>query len=107
MKTFTTMMNMPKPLATASFNDINNNIHQTYTDTAFQSTKSAANEVRRMSIEPGSSEGDIVDCPVSIDSSWHKRGHSSMNGFVSAISTENKVIDYQHIKCFQSSVEDA
>ena len=107
MKTFTTMMNMPKPLATASFNDINNNIHQTYTDTAFQSMKSAANEVRRMSIEPGSSEGDIVDCPVSIDGSWHKRGHSSMNGFVSAISTENKVIDYQHIKCFQSSVEDA
>ena len=30
MTTFTTMMNMPKPLAIASFNDINNNLHQTY-----------------------------------------------------------------------------
>ena len=30
MKTFTTMMNMPKPLAIASLNDINNNLHQTY-----------------------------------------------------------------------------
>ena len=49
-----------------------------------------------MPIEPGSSEGDIVDCQVSIDGSWHKRGLSSVNGFVSAISTENKkVIDYQ------------
>ena len=57
--------------------------------------KSAANEVR-MSIEPGSSESDIVDCQVSIDGSWYKQGHSSMNAFVSAISTENKkVIDYQ------------
>ena len=57
--------------------------------------KSAANEVR-MSIESGSSESDIVDCQVSIDGSWYKQGHSSMNAFVSAISTENKkVIDYQ------------
>ena len=50
--------------------------------------KRAPSEVR-MSIEPGASEGAIVDCQVSIDSSWYKRGHSSMNGFVSAISTEN------------------
>ena len=88
-------MNIPRPLAITSFNDINNNLHQTYIDTALQSMKSAANEVR-MSIEPGSSESDIVDCQVSIDGSWYKQGHSSMNAFVSAISTENKkVIDYQ------------
>ena len=49
-----------------------------------------------MSVERSSSEGDIVDCQVNIDGSWYKRGHSSMNGFVSAISTENKkVIEYQ------------
>ena len=58
MKTFTTMMNMPKLLAIASFND-NNNLHQIHIDTALQSMKSAANEVR-IAIEPGSSEGDIV-----------------------------------------------
>ena len=29
MKTFSSMMNMPKPLAIASFNDLNNNLHQT------------------------------------------------------------------------------
>ena len=55
------------------------------------------------SIEPdqGSSEGDIVDCQVSIASLWHKRGHSSMNGFVGAISTENKkVIDCQVLSKF-------
>ena len=33
MKTFSSMMNMPKPSAIASFNDINNNLHQTYIDT--------------------------------------------------------------------------
>ena len=68
MKTFTTMMNMSKPLAIASFNDINNNLHQIYVDTSLQSMKSAANEVR-MSVGPGSSEGDIIDCQVSIDGS--------------------------------------
>ena len=68
MKTFTTMMNMSKPLAIASFNDINNNLHQIYVDTSLQSTKSAANEVR-MSVGPGSSESDIIDCQVSIDGS--------------------------------------
>ena len=95
MKTFSSMMNMPKPLAIASFNDINNNLHQTYIDTALDSMKSAANEVRT-SIKPGASESEMVDCHVSVDGSWHKRGHSSMNGFVSAISPENKkVIDYQ------------
>ena len=91
MQTFTTMMNMLKPLAIASFKDINNNLHQAYIGTTLQSMKIAANEVP-MSIEPGVSEGDIVDCQVSIDGSWHKRGHSSMNGFVSAISTENKKV---------------
>ena len=54
-----------------------------------------------MSVERSSSEGDIVDCQVSIDGSWYKRAHSSMNGFVSAISTENKkVIDYQVLSKF-------
>ena len=95
MKTFSSMMNMPKPLAIASFNDINNNLHQTYIDTALDSMKSAANEVRT-SIKPGASESEMVDCHVSVSGSWHKCGHSSMNGFVSAISPENKkVIDYQ------------
>ena len=70
MKTFTTMMNMSKPLAIASFNDINNNLHQIYIDTLLQSMKSAANEVQ-MSVEPDSSEDDIIDCQVSKDSSWH------------------------------------
>ena len=44
MKTFTAMMNIPKPLAIASFNNINNNLHQTYIDTALRSMKSVANE---------------------------------------------------------------
>ena len=36
------------------------------------------------------------------------RGHSSMNEFVSAISTENKKVSWlSQIKCFQSSVKGA
>ena len=39
------MMNITKPLAIASINDINNNLRQTYLDTTLQIMKSAANEV--------------------------------------------------------------
>ena len=39
------MMNITTPLAIASINDINNNLHQTYLDTTLQIMKSAANEV--------------------------------------------------------------
>ena len=35
------------------------------------------------------------------------RGHSSMNGFVSAISENKKVNWLSQIKCFQSSVKGA
>ena len=106
MKTFTTMINMPKPLAIASFNDINNNLHQTYIDTVLQSMKSAANEVQ-MSIEPGASECDIVDCQVSVDGSWHKRRHSSINGYVSQVQYPQKIKKLLTIKFSQSSAKGA
>ena len=39
-------------------------------------------------------ESRNVDCEVSIDSSWHKLGHSSANGIVAAQAHINKkVID--------------
>ena len=31
--------------------------------------------------------GHTVDYQISIDESWHKRGHSSMNGYVRTIAT--------------------
>ena len=71
------MMNMPKPSAIASFNDINNNLHQTHIGTALQSMKKSGYEMRK-SIEPGASESDYVDCQVCIDGSWHKPGHFSI-----------------------------
>ena len=37
----------------------------------------------------------MTDCPVSLDESWQKRGHDSLNGVVTAINWVNdKVIDY-------------
>ena len=37
----------------------------------------------------------MTDCTVSLDGSWQKRGHNSLNGVVTAINrVSDKVIDY-------------
>ena len=40
-------------------------------------------------------EDSLTDCTVSLDGSWQKQGHDSLNGVVTAINHVNdKVIDY-------------
>ena len=93
MNTFTTLLNMPQPMAKTTYNDINVKLHPYYVKTAEESMKAAAEEVR-MYINPDVSKNDVVDCDISCDGSWQKRGHSSLNGIVSVISRDvKKVID--------------
>ena len=95
MNTFTTLLNMPLPMAKTTCNDINVKLHPFYVKTTEKSMKSAAEEVRKY-INPDASKNDIVDCDISCDGSWQKRGHSFLNGIVSAISRDvRKVIDYK------------
>ena len=88
-------MNMPKLLVTTPFNDA-----------ALQSMKSAVNEVWK-SIEPDGSENGVVDCQVSVDGSWHKRRHSSINGYVSQVQYPQKIKKLLTIKFSQSSAKGA
>ena len=105
MKTFTTMMNMASPLAFTSYNDINSTLHDIYENVAAENTKKAAVEVRKI-INNGATSDDIVDCQISIDGTWQKRGHSSLNGVVVAISKDNrKVLDFHTMSKFCKSCE--
>ena len=100
MATFTTMMNMPKPLCKASFNKWNDVLHEVYEETAQESISNAGYELRSK-IKQDATKTEILDCQVSIDGAWQKRGHSSMNGVVTLIARETrKVLDYQNYSKF-------
>ncbi|GFV30641.1 uncharacterized protein TNCV_2865801 [Trichonephila clavipes] len=43
----------------------------------------------------------IVNCGVSVDGTWHRRGFSSLNGCVTAISVDTgKIIDFETLSQF-------
>ena len=83
---FTGLMNMPKPMSKTTYNNISTNIRNATKIVAEQSMADAAREVN-------SSDG-IVNTGVSVDGTWQRRGYSSLNGVVTAISIKNgKILD--------------
>ena len=82
MEKFTAFMNMPLGLTKSSYHKIVRELHMAYESVADESMKAAGKEVQNRL-----SEGAIVkNCQVSLDGTWQKRGHSSLNGVVTAIS---------------------
>ena len=62
-------------------------LHDAYENAAEFSMNNAANEVRELS---KCQHGLICDCEVSLDGTWQKRGHASLNGVTTVIA---KVIE--------------
>ena len=73
---FTNLMNMPPPLSKSAFQSINEYIHKIYEQAALESTTKAANETRTLISEDKQLSNDVVDCNVSGDATWKKRGHT-------------------------------
>ena len=91
METFSTVMNMPLPMTSRNFNEINNKLLPVYKECAESNQKMAAEEVHDIK---GIDIAKPVNCQISVDGSWQKRGYSSLNGVVTAIAHDNsKVID--------------
>ena len=86
LETFARCMNMPKPITKKNYNAINDILHDTYTETADESTSHAVHETI-MSIN--AEQNNVTDCQVSLDGTWQKRGHASINGVVTLMSREN------------------
>lgn len=82
---FSTFMNMPPPLSRPAYNRINDILHVTYKEMADKSTSSAAEQIRKAS----GNINDIQNCQASFDGTWQRRGHASINGVVTAISSFN------------------
>ena len=93
MNTFTRLMNM-SGLAWTAFKNINNELQSPYENTAEKSMQSVANKIRcdkdadRIEID----NSQLKVCDISLDGTWQRRGHSSLNGVVTAIS-DGKCLD--------------
>ena len=93
------MLNLPKPMTVKTFNNISNTPRDAAKAVAENSMNSAARELR--------SGETITDIGVSVDGSWQRRGFSSLNGIVAALSIDNgKVIDIEPMSryCRECSV---
>ena len=92
MSTFAGFMNLSKPISKTQYDRANEKLLKAYQDVCFQSCKEAAFET---TTKLGGDSDTATDCQVSVDGTWQKRGHSSLNGVVTIISKENgKCLDH-------------
>ena len=110
MKSFCGMMNMPPPINLNAFVKASTKLHGVYTDTAHESMKQASLEVKKsclkQNVDTESEENivteetvinaeTVVDTLVSFDGTWQKRGYASLNGVVTAMSSQGKCLDVE------------
>ena len=59
-------------------------------------TKQVTTDLRKEKLQEHFSEDDVIDIDASFDSTWLKRGYSSLNGVITAISRDSgKCFDYK------------
>ena len=82
------MLNMPKPMTVKNFNNNSNMVRDAAKVVAEKSMVVAVNDLRK--------DADVIDIGVSVDGTWQRRGFSSLNGVVAAISIDSgKIIDVE------------
>ena len=89
MKLFSFCMNL-QCMSDKGFNRIQRSAHLAYKNAAKKSMTKAADEAKSV----GDSQADLKQTRVSIDGSWQKRGHTSLNGIVTAVSGD-KCVDIE------------
>ena len=71
-----------------NFDAINGKLYDIHMSGVIESMKRAAFEVREI-INPSCKNDDLIDCGVSIDRSWQRKGFASLNGVAAATSHDN------------------
>ena len=90
-ESFTSLMNLPKPVTGNNFDKIINRLVNTTKAVAYITMQDACEELRA-----DSSSDAAKDVEVSSDGTWQRRGYSSLNGVVTVIPIKNgKVLDIE------------
>ena len=93
IETFTTLMDIPKPMTAKNYDKLVSKFVTATKAVAEETMEDAAEEIRS---KVNSDSDTIIDTSVSQDGSWQRRGYSSLNGCVTAIAMDNeKVIDVE------------
>ena len=86
LNTFARLMNM-KGISWNSYKNVNNTLFDAYESVAEQSMKKVAQQIKEdKSAKKHPDNPSVTLCDVSVDGTWQKRGYSSLNGVVTAIS---------------------
>ena len=78
-------MNMKPPMAKSRYQSVVEKLHLSYQSVAQESMKLAGEECYELT----KSKEEVRNCKVLIDGTWQRRGFSSLNGAVTAISPDN------------------
>lgn len=90
---FMRIMNMPPPPNPSAYNEHTKTLLTVVKRLATETMLTAAYRVR---VKNGISEGGVSECGVSIDGSWQRRGYTSLNGVVTAVSIDSgEVLDVE------------
>ena len=93
---FCTVMNMPPPPTEKAFLSNSRVIGRHIKVIAKETMRKAGEEVFSLKKQSNSSGAEPVNCGVSCDGTWQKRGYSSRNGCVTVISMDTgKVLDVE------------
>ena len=91
LENFCGFLNLLSSMQVGAFNETQKNIAKAYNVVATESMIAATDQLKENVDDQG-----ITDITVSCDGTWQKRGHSSLNGIVTVISSNsNKCIDYR------------
>lgn len=92
---FCALMNMPPIARSAPYSSHNKALLKAAKDACFGTMNDAAKE---MHVLKNKCEGEVADCGISCDGTLQRRGFSSLNGCVTAISKPRKLTTRQNAK---------
>lgn len=94
---FSMHTNSPEPMTRKNYRKIFMKVHGATQIVAEESMMKAAREVKeKKQIDLDNHNEDVVDCAVSIDGTWQRRGHASHHGVVTTISVDTgKCLDVE------------
>ena len=91
LQTFTYLMNIPKPMTAINYDKIILKLSTAAKEVAEETMKETREELRQA---PSSNTSSVIDTGVSGNGTWQRRGFSSLNGVVAAISMKtDKILD--------------
>ena len=100
MQTFCQCANLASPMSRSSFDKMNERLLDAYELAANESMLKECGKIK------GETDIDSVnDTTVTIDGTWQKRGHSSLNGVVTATSLNGRVVDFHVLSKYCKACE--